>query len=342
MKICRNCTLNDKIFSVHIDDDGLCNYCLRTGQAAGLSQAEIDDAENKLKVAFDAARDKPYQVLLAYSGGKDSTFTLMTLVEKYGASVLAMTFDNGFLTEQCLNNIHEVTARLGVDNLIVSPDFSKLSAIFNLASQQQIFPRKALERASSVCTACIGLIKSAAYREAINRQIPYICFGWTPGQAPVKSPIMKLDYRMILANERQIMEPIVKNLGDGYRRYFNEHEWLEQRCADIPALLYPLVFSRYNEEAVLSSIGRLGWKKPLDTDTNSTNCQLNSYANAIHLHDYGFNPYTFEIAGLVREGLLDRDEGLEKLSCCGDNEVIADVKTKLAKYAAHEIQGACV
>ena len=334
MKTCRNCTLSDAVFTVRIGEDGLCNYCAGKTSVPGMSPEEQAAAEATLREAFDLYRDRPYQVLVAYSGGKDSTFTMQTLREKYGVSVLAMTFDNGFLTARSWENMREATARLGVDSVTVRPSLSHLAAVFTLAAEKEIFPRKALERASAMCTACIGLVKAAAYREAVVRQIPYVCFGWTPGQAPVKSPVLKLDCSMLLATQRQLLTPLVRHLGDDYRRYFFEPDWLAARSADIPALVYPLVFSRYSEEEIFASISRLGWKKPGDTDSNSTNCLLNSLANDLHMRCYGFNPYSFEIAGLVREGYLDREDGLKRLALCGDASVIAEVREKLAKYAA--------
>jgi hypothetical protein len=287
--------------------------------------------------AFDAHSDRPYQVLLAYSGGKDSTYTLYKLRREFKVSVLAVTFDNGFLTDQCRRNIHTVTAELDVDSMTVKPSFSKLARVFQLAATREIFPRKALERASSICTACIGLVKTAAYREAILRGIPFVCFGWTPGQAPVKSPIIRLDYRMILANQKQLEEPIVRNLGEAYRTYFLDADWLAARADNIPSLAYPLVFDTYSEDAIFNAIGSLGWEKPGDTDVNSTNCLLNSYANDLHMKEYGFNPYSLEVAGLVREGYLSREEGLKKLSESGEQAVIDAVRDELGKYAEFDV-----
>lgn len=50
-------------------------------------------------------------------------------------------------------------------------------------------------------------------------------------------------------------------------------------------------------------------------DSNSTNCTLNSFACYNHLEKYGFHPYAFDIAGLVRSGgeMPRGGEGLEKL-----------------------------
>lgn len=334
MKVCKNCTLNDSIFSVHINDEGLCNYCLQSNKSNNnISIEEYAEEEKQLMEAFDKYKNLPYQVLLAYSGGKDSTYTLYKLREKFNVSVLAVTFDNGFLTEECRKNIHRVTANLDVDSMTIKPSFSKLAKVFNLAASREIYPKKALERASSICTACIGIIKSTVYKEAILRKIPFVCFGWTPGQARVKDSVMKLDYRMILANQKQISEPIVKYLGYEYKKYFIDPKWLEAQREYIPSLAYPLVFSNYNEDEMLNIIKNIGWIKPYDTDMNSTNCLLNSYANYVHERDYGYNPYSLEIANLVREGFLTREEGLKKLGAPGYDSVISYVKNELDKYS---------
>lgn len=333
LKVCRNCTLNNKIFSVKINNEGLCNYCEEHLKNAGnAANNEYEEKERQLIEAFDKYRDLPYQVLLAYSGGKDSTYTLYMLRKKYKVSVLAVTFDNGFLTEQCRQNIHEVTANLNVDNITIKPSFSNLAKAFNLAGTQEIFPKKSLERASSICTACIGLVKSAIYKEAILRKIPFVCFGWTPGQINIKAPIVRLDYRMMLANQRQIKQPITSQLGNEFNKYFLDAEWLESQKEFIPSLAYPLVHSNYSEEGIIDTIGTIGWRKPSDTDMNSTNCLLNSYANSEHFRVYGYNPYTLEIAGLVRDGFMSREEGLKKLSEPGEASVISYVKDELDKY----------
>lgn len=334
MKVCKNCTLNDNIFSVSINDEGLCNYCQQHGQHNnGIADHEYEEKERQLIEAFDKYKNLPYQVLLAYSGGKDSTYTLYMLRKKYNVSVLTVTFDNGFLTDQCRKNIHEATANLGVDNITIKPAFSNLAKAFNLAGSNEIFPKKSLERASSICTACIGLVKSSIYKEAILRRIPFVSFGWTPGQIHIKSPVVKLDYRMLLANQRQIEAPLVDKLGCEFTKYFMDRDWLEAQKEYIPYLAYPLVHSNYNEDNIIDVIGSIGWKKPSDTDMNSTNCLLNSYANSEHIKTYGYNPYSLEIANLVREGFLSREEGLGKLAEAGEETIIDYVKNELGKYA---------
>lgn len=72
------------------------------------------------------------------------------------------------------------------------------------------------------------------------------------------------------------------------------------------------------------------WKAPDDTDANSTNCLLNSYANVLHIEQFGYHPYAFELANLVREGVMTRSEGLERLNNEDNSATIAFVKERLS------------
>ncbi|OPY91683.1 MAG: hypothetical protein A4E72_00061 [Syntrophus sp. PtaU1.Bin208] len=56
---------------------------------------------------------------------------------------------------------------------------------------------------------------------------------------------------------------------------------------------------------------------------------MNAFANQVHQQQHGFHPYAFEVAGLVRMGVMSRDEGLARLNKAGDKRVIQSVKTRL-------------
>jgi len=91
----------------------------------------------------------------------------------------------------------------------------------------------------------------------------------------------------------------------------------------------PLAFLVYNERKILNEIRALGWEPPEDTDANSTNCLLNAFANKVHQERFGFHPYAFEIAGLVREGHMTREAGLKRLSTPPDSSIVESVARKL-------------
>jgi tRNA(Ile)-lysidine synthase TilS/MesJ len=250
---------------------------------------------------------------MAFSGGKDSTYTLKLIKEKYNASILAVTFNNGFISESSIQNINVVTDYLGVDSLIVKYPVSKLIKAFKFVEDGKVFPRMSLERASSICNLCIMLIKNMIYYEAIIRDIPIICFGWTPGQVEAPKPLLRLNYRTVSKVFGNVKNAIVTELGMEYDKYFLDTEFIKENEDKVPYLYYPFVKNAYNEDAIIEDIKQIGWEFPENTDGNSSNCLLNSYANQCHIERFGYHPYAFEISNMVREGYMTREEGAEKL-----------------------------
>jgi len=309
MHTCCKCLLNDNIPSVKINSSGLCNYCTVSNETL-IDRNTVDEEFLDL---LEKYKNRKYQVIMAFSGGKDSTYTLKLIREKYNASILAVTFNNGFISESSLKNINVVTDYLGVDSLIVKYPIGKLINAFKFVKDGKVFPRMSLERASSICNLCIMLIKNMIYYEAVIRDIPIICFGWTPGQVETAKPLLKLNYRMVSKVFDNVKNAIVGEMGVEYEKYFLNSEFIEENEDKVPYLYYPFVKNSYNEEAIIEDIKQIGWEFPENTDGNSSNCLLNSYANQCHMEQFGYHPYAFEISNMVRAGCMSREEGAEKL-----------------------------
>jgi tRNA(Ile)-lysidine synthase TilS/MesJ len=311
MGVCKKCLLNDNLPSVRIDNDGLCNYC---NAAASLeARRHWNTADGEFAAMLEKFGDRRYQVIMAYSGGKDSTYTLKLIREKYHASILAVTFNNGFLSESSLRNISRVTDYLGTDSLIVKYPANKLVDAFQYVEDGKPFPRTSLERASPICNLCIMLIKNMIYYEAILRNIPIICFGWTPGQVETAKPLLKLNYRMVSKMFDNTRNAIAGKFGNAYDKYFLDVEFMKENEDRVPYLYYPFVNNAYSESKILEEIGEIGWELPENTDGNSSNCLLNSYANQSHVERFGYHPYALEISSMVRNGYMTREEGMKKL-----------------------------
>jgi len=269
-----------------------------------------------------------YHVLMAYSGGKDSTYTLDIFKNNYKLNVLAVTFDHGFLSSYTMDNVHTVCEKLGIDHITFKPWFDVLKKIFIASIKDNFYPKKSLERASTICSSCMGIVKSITLKLALEKNIPFIGYGWSPGQAPVHSSVMKVNADFIRSSQKSFYDPLYKIAGKDIMPYFlNESDF--EKLGKGVYNIHPLAFLDYNEEAIYQRIKELGWKQPQDTDTNSSNCLLNSLANQVHIDKYGFHPYSFEIAGLVRSGIIAREEGIEKIEAPQDESIISQVKSKL-------------
>ncbi|MEW5901970.1 MAG: hypothetical protein AB1715_10945, partial [Acidobacteriota bacterium] len=321
MKTCQNCVLPDNFPGIRLNAAGICNFCLEFKKEGGLLGKRKAFREKFEKLLRENRGKGSYDGLLSYSGGKDSTYTLAVLKEQYGLNLLAFTVDNGFLPDQTYENIRRVTDRLSVDHVFFKPAFETLQKIFGEGAKRNIFSETTLARASTICTSCMAIVRFSALRCAVEKRIPFLIFGWSPGQLPISASIMKNNPAMIRTMQEAVRRPLSRIAGQDLRPYFLENEHFERTRA-FPYNISPLAFLDYDEGKILERAGRLGWKSPAGVDANSSNCLLNSYANIVHKRLYGYNPYVFELAKLVREGYLKRAEALEKLAQPENKETV--------------------
>lgn len=331
---CIKCILPDTFPSITFDANGVCNYC-----KSYRGHKRQEDLKSQYRQKFESLLKKYpapstlypvsyYDVLMAYSGGKDSTYTLDIFKNQYKLNILAVTFDNGFLSPLAKENIQTVCDKLEIDHITFRPRFDILKKIFTASINNNFYSKKTLERASTICSSCMGLVKFITLKLAIEKNIPYIGFGWSPGQAPIQSSIMKINADFIRSSQKSFYDPLYKIAGDDIKPYFLDESDLEKLQSNMYNI-HPLAFLEYNEETIYQKIKELGWKQPQDTDSNSSNCLLNSFANQVHKKKYHFHPYVFEVSGLVRAGIMTREEGIEKIEAPQNENIIKQVKSKL-------------
>jgi tRNA(Ile)-lysidine synthase TilS/MesJ len=312
MKICSKCILPETFPGIKFDEHGVCNHCSDFKGIEALNEHKREYEQKFISLVEKSRKKDSYDCMIAYSGGKDSTYTLKVLRERYNLRILALTIDNGFISERAFRNMCSVSENLGVDHLIFRPKFDLMRNIFLKSSENDIYSKKTLERASTICTSCIGIVKFVTLKTALEKAIPLIAYGWSPGQAPVQSSVMKVNPQLIRATQAATLGPLSRLVGDEVNAYFltEEHFAMTER---FPYNVHPLAFLDYNEEKIIKEIGQIGWEEPDDTDSNSTNCLLNAYANDVHIKRFGFHPYVWEIANMVRSGVMGREEGYKKI-----------------------------
>jgi len=312
---------------MEFDSPGVCSHC-RTSPVNETGLDQKKRYREKFEVLAGRNRGGDYDVLVAYSGGKDSTFTLDIFKNRFGMRVLALTFDHGFLSPYSVKNINRAVEALGIDHIMYKPNFHLMKKLFAISAEENLFEKKSLERASSICSACMHLVKLLILKLAFEKRIPFIGYGWSPGQVPIQSSVMKVSTEFIKATQNIIFNALNGRFGDAVSPFFLESGQLAGTKHNIYNI-FPLAFLDYDEKVIYARIRELGWEPPQDTDSNSTNCLLNSFANEVHQKAYGFHPYAFEIAGLVRRGVLSREEGIKRLNTPGNTEVIRMVKERL-------------
>lgn len=328
MQQCKICLLSSHFPHIRFTESGVCQYC----NDYSLARVGIKEEKKRHLAEFQSLiprfKERPYQVLHCLSGGKDSSYSLLLLTRVFKLKVLAFTLDNGFMPPETLQNIHKLTETLHVDHAYFKPDFSFLKRLYTRSLRENPYPEKSIERASPACISCIGLVKYYSIRTAIEKKIPFVGFGWTPGQAALETSVLKLSADMLRGMQAQLRQRMEKIVDDDLSPYFLEESHYRDENL-IPYLVHPAALLDYDEKKILKELKALGWKKPKGVDANSTNCLLNSLNVESHIKKYGFNPYLFEISKLVREGHMTRAEGLKKVQSTPDAHTVRQVKQKL-------------
>jgi len=315
IQVCTRCVLPSTFPGISFDDEGVCNHCRQYEAFDYSDEKKLEHRLKFLKLAASLKRtDGGVDALIAYSGGKDSTYTIFVMKEVYGLNVEAFTFDNYFISPQATKNIKTVCERLDVPHVTIKHEVGVTKKLFAHASRNDMYAPKHMERASTICTLCSGFFKSVAMMYALENNIPMIGYGWSPGQAPIQSALTQTNPKFVRMSQRTASTPVYKVIGEeAGRKYFLKEEHFDIPAAQWPYNVHPLAWEPYSEEGVKEKIRELGWVDPTDVDSNSTNCMLNAWANEQHIKRYQFHPYALELAMMVRNGTMEREEAYQKI-----------------------------
>lgn len=331
VKLCAECILPETFPGIKFDINGICNHC--SGKRPDLKEltGKKEQYRNKLDSLIESLSGKApvYDVIMAYSGGKDSSWALKLLKEMYDLRILTLTFDNAFVSNYAWENIKNVTDNLNIDQQVFRMPWPTAKKLFSLTAREDIFSATTLLRASSTCTACIGIVKSIVLKTALEMSIPLVAYGWSPGQAPIQSAIMKTNANLAKRNQSVLKKAFPPDIAASVDHYFIPDEYFDNYSERFPHNIHPLAFFDYDESQIVRELSAFGWTHPSDTDTNSSNCLLNAFANHCHLERHGFHPYVWEIANMVRNGIMERDEGINKIYAEQDSQQVEYAKEKL-------------
>jgi tRNA(Ile)-lysidine synthase TilS/MesJ len=327
--VCEKCILDSDIPGININEKtGLCHFC---ETYTPLSSKEKHEYLSKIEELFEKQRGKGnYDVIYALSGGKDSSYTLYKLKKDYPfLKVLAVQFDNGFTSEGAIANAKKMCKITDCDYFQLTMEEELLYDTFRKAAESyDAFPKFAKYRASDICNVCITIIKQKLIEQAILQKAPFIIFAFTAGQSP--NPIINLSPNFINWS-RNLFEKQLQKIGidDKDEVFLLKKELIASLGEHSLSILHPLCLWDYSEDKILETLLEIGWTQPGINDSNSTNCNLNSFACYNHLEKYGFHPYAFDVAGLVRSGEMPREEGFEKINQELSEPLIEEAAKKL-------------
>jgi len=120
IKRCTKCILPETMPFIKFNEDGVCNYCTNyTPRNNPKPKEHLIEKLEKYK------RNYGDDCLVPFSGGRDSCMGLHLIVKEFGMKPITYTYDWGMVTDLGRRNISRMSAKLGVENIIVAADIHK-------------------------------------------------------------------------------------------------------------------------------------------------------------------------------------------------------------------------
>ena len=303
---CARCGLASTYPGISFDAQGVCSECRSFDGYADRARVYFKpEAELARILTSTGPRQGDYDCLALLSGGKDSTYVLCRLVDM-GLNVLALTLDNGYISEQAKANIRRVVDALGVDHVFATTP-----------AMNEIFV-DSLQRHSNVCQGCFKTIYTLAVTEAHNRGIPFIVTGLSRGQFFETRLTAELFTELTVTSDQ-----IDANVLEA-RRAYHQVDDAANRLLDTSVFDDDQIFDKVRfidfyryvdvdlDELYSYLEQRVPWTRPTDTG-RSTNCLINDVGIYVHRTTQGFHNYALPYSWDVRLGAKTREQAMAEL-----------------------------
>jgi len=120
LKRCNKCILPETYPFIKFDKSGVCNYCNQYKK----QEFKGEDELIKILEKYRSKNNKP-DCLVGLSGGRDSSYGLHLLKEKFKMNPIAYTYDWGLTTDISRINQSKICGKLGIEHIIRSANISK-------------------------------------------------------------------------------------------------------------------------------------------------------------------------------------------------------------------------
>ena len=121
---------------IRFDAEGICATC----RQIEFKQQKIDWRARKkefMAIADEYRGKGPYDCIVPFSGGKDSTFQALALVKDFGLKPLIVSYDHGFYRPIVLENTERTVKKLGVDFLKFKGDWQTVKKLMRVSLERK-------------------------------------------------------------------------------------------------------------------------------------------------------------------------------------------------------------
>ncbi|MBA7515886.1 hypothetical protein ES705_07931 [subsurface metagenome] len=302
--ICKNCILIDGSFGIELNSEGICNYCedpaykttnwWKTQITEKMKETGLRDWNSVIELMRSRKEEKKYDCIVGYSGGKDSTALLYTMVHDYGFNPLAVTIDSGFIPETAFENIKDTLKKISVDHVVIDGAKETFRKLYQWVFTDQDSNDLTLTR--NLCDNCGDLVHSLVVREAMKRDIDIILFGYSPDEIrryfyEIPQHEIEHDWKPSFINRELFTE-------EDRNHYFTPEDFENHT---VPRIILPYHVIDYNEEDIIQLIESKNLVKKGNSSTLKTSCHVIAAALFYDLNRFGALPYALQFAELIRQ-----------------------------------------
>lgn len=321
LRRCSKCLLPETFPFIYFDNSGECNYC--KNYIKKNEPKPIQELHN-LVDPYRKTNRKP-EVLIPFSGGRDSTYVLHKAVTELGLNAIAYTYDWGMVTDLARRNVARICGKLGVENIIVAA---------NIHWKRENIRKNISAWLKNPELGMIPLFMAGDkfffyYAHKIKKQIGIDLEIWgvnelentnfKTGFAGLKPQFdKKRIYSISFLNQLKLFSFVGKNLvqSPGYinQSILDSLGSFASRYITPKAHYYHLFdYMQWDENHIEETIiTNYDWEKAVDT--NSTwriGDGTASFYNYIYTRVAGFSENDTFRSNQIREGMITREKGLE-------------------------------
>lgn len=315
---CTKCVLPETMPFIQFDENGVCNYC---NSYKSIKTKGIKTLKEKIK-SFKNKDGKP-DCVVAFSGGRDSSYSLHFVKKILGLNPIAFSYDWGMLTDLGRRNQARMTGKLGIEHLLVSADISKkrenihknVSAwlkkpnlgtipLFMAGDKQYFYYANKIKKENNIDLVIMG----ENYYEKTSFKNGFAKVRQDPNgfMAYHVSSLNKI--RMLFFYAQQfILNPsyINSSVLDSFKAFFSyfliPHDYIN---------IFDYI--KWDEKVVNKTLKQYNWELSPDTDTTwRIGDGTVSFYNYIYYTVAGFSEIDTFVSNQIREGDISREEGLK-------------------------------
>lgn len=318
LKRCTKCISPETFPGINFDEQGVCNLC-RNYQK---NQVKGEETLQKAVTKYKNNLGKP-DCLVAFSGGRDSSYGLHYIKTVLKMNPIAFTYDWGMVTDLARRNQARICAKLGIEHIIVSADIKKkrenirknieawlkkpdlgLVPLFMAGDKQFFYYANKLMRQND-----IGLLIWCENEKLENTKFKTGFCGVYEGNnrwanIPVWQKIKLALYyaKQFIKNPAYLNSSLLDTLFAYLSTYLLSHDYL---------FLYRYI--DWDEQKVTSTlINNYNWETAADTKTTwRIGDGTAPFYNYIYYTVAGFSENDTFRSNQIREGLISREEALK-------------------------------